>query len=140
MKNNHALFALDYIAKSMGGKELFRTMPSYFKGIEKALRAAEREKERMDWLLDNRDLGVRAQFNGNGGTLWFDTRREVDAAIRVEKKYAVHHHLAAGVYACGLMSSPTSIPANTYSWPRVSCKRCLARRQRKTEKNKRGAR
>lgn len=40
------------------------------------------DKERLDWLLDNRDLGVRGD---TGNCLWFDTRKQIDAAIRQQK-------------------------------------------------------
>ena len=79
---SNALFALDYITQSIG-KEQALTMPSYFNNIKKALRHAERESKRMDWLLEpGKDMGVR---NDNGTGTYFDTRRQIDAAIRASK-------------------------------------------------------
>lgn len=40
------------------------------------------DKQRLDWLLDNRDLGVRGIEYGV--TTWIDTRAELDAAMRAE--------------------------------------------------------
>lgn len=47
------------------------------------------DKERLDWLLEpGRDCGVRdirpgAAYNG---CLWFDNRRELDAAMKARRK------------------------------------------------------
>ena len=42
------------------------------------------DKERLDWLLDNRDLGVVDPKMWHR-TLWIDTRKQIDDAIRASR-------------------------------------------------------